>query len=176
MNPSQPIIAIADQGAVALDALLILNNANARETSFLSFAEWEHMVAEAFSATCVGPSAFLLTFAPDADYASPNFEWFRERETAFIYVDRIVVGAEHRRSGVARRLYENLFAQALRAGMRKIVCEINADPPNPVSDAFHAAMGFVEVGRACLANGKTVRYMCKRLSQTAEYSTGPQLR
>jgi predicted GNAT superfamily acetyltransferase len=38
------------------------------------------------------------------------------------------------------------------------VCEVNAEPPNPASDAFHAAMGFAEVGSATLGGGKQVRY------------------
>jgi predicted GNAT superfamily acetyltransferase len=37
------------------------------------------------------------------------------------------------------------------------------DPPNPVSDAFHRALGFTEIGRAALANGKTVRYLEREL-------------
>jgi uncharacterized protein len=44
-------------------------------------------------------------------------------------------------------------------------CEINLLPPNPASDAFHARMGFVEVGAAQLANGKTVRYLERALDQ-----------
>ena len=36
----------------------------------------------------------------------------------------------------------------------------NTDPPNPGSDAFHARLGFHEVGRAFLADrGKSVRYL-----------------
>jgi predicted GNAT superfamily acetyltransferase len=46
-----------------------------------------------------------------------------------------------------------------------IVCEVNLDPPNPASDAFHAALGFAEVGTAVIDNGdKTVRYLSRRLA------------
>ncbi len=60
-------------------------------------------------------------------------------------------------------LYETLFERARAAGQEQVVCEVNADPPNPASDAFHAALGFVEVGSAPLASGKTVRYFQRML-------------
>jgi len=42
---------------------------------------------------------------------------------------------------------------------------VNALPPNPVSDKFHAAHGFDEVGTATFDNGaKTVRYLLRRLT------------
>jgi len=38
------------------------------------------------------------------------------------------------------------------------------DPPNPASDAFHAAHGFSEVGRSAIHGGsKTVRYLSRAL-------------
>ena len=41
-----------------------------------------------------------------------------------------------------------------------VPAEINVDPPNPASDRFHQAFGFVEVGSAFLADrAKTVRYL-----------------
>jgi predicted GNAT superfamily acetyltransferase len=37
-------------------------------------------------------------------------------------------------------------------------------PPNPASDAFHAALGFVEVGTASVHDGsRTVRYLSQTL-------------
>ena len=44
-----------------------------------------------------------------------------------------------------------------------MVCEVNAEPPNPASDAFHAALGFTEVGQATLNRGKVVRYFARLL-------------
>lgn len=156
---------IASQSETTSAALLGLNNANAVETSYLTRDEWQTMIAGAFNAICIENSAALLvTFDQDADYDSVNFQWFRERLDRFVYIDRIVVSETHRGAGLARILYEHLFGLARAAGHHTVTCEVNAVPPNPGSDAFHARMGFEEMGLAELADrGKTVRYFSKRL-------------
>ena len=109
--------------------------------------------------------AFLLAFDQDARYDSPNFIWFRARYPRFVYVDRIVVAPSARGRGCARRLYDDLFEHAARAGHDRVVCEVNKTPPNPASDAFHAALGFVEVGSASVHGGsRTVRYLSHTLA------------
>ncbi len=160
---ASPIRPIAGEDAATRAALLALNNANARETSLLTPGKWDDMVAAAFSATCFADgAAFLIAFDQAAPYDSPNFLWFRERLPRFVYVDRIVVAETHRGRGLARRLYHDLFSKAGAAGHDRIVCEVNAVPPNPGSDAFHARLGFAKVGSAQLAGtGKTVRYLAK---------------
>ena len=45
-------------------------------------------------------AAFLLAFREGAPYDSPNYLWFVERYPHFLYVDRIVVAAAHRGSGL----------------------------------------------------------------------------
>ena len=113
----------------------------------------------------VGNLDAFLAFDQGADYDSPNFLWFRARYVSFVYVDRIVVAASARRRGCARRLYRDLFEHAERAGHERVVCEVNISPPNPASDAFHAALGFVEVGSASVQEGsKTVRYLSRALT------------
>jgi len=64
-----------------------------------------------------------------------------------------------------RSLYAELFERAQSAGHQTVVCEVNSDPPNPGSDAFHARLGFVEVGTAQIHGGrKTVRYLARSLT------------
>lgn len=153
---------IAELSAPDADILLALNNAHQKETSFLTQRDWDHLVSQAYSATAVGTDGFLITFDQHADYDSPNFVWFQEKYDAFVYVDRIVVSAAARGRGIARTLYEAMMSAAQADGHSRIVCEVNIDPPNPGSDAFHDQMGFVEVGRAHLKDReKTVRYLCK---------------
>lgn len=150
----------------ARDALLAINNASARETSLLTREKLDRMIAAARVATFVAPdAAFLLGFAQDDDYDGGHFLWFRNRFPRFIYVDRIVVAASYRRRGFGRALYMDLFARAERFGHTHVVCEVNAVPPNPTSDAFHAAEGFEQVGTATFdAGAKTVRYLLRRRS------------
>jgi predicted GNAT superfamily acetyltransferase len=63
---------------------------------------------------------------------------------------------------MARGLYEELFAAAVQASHSLVACEVNVEPPNPASDAFHEALGFSEVGRAVIHDGeKQVRYLVK---------------
>ena len=107
--------------------------------------------------------AFAVILDQHADYDSPNFLWFRQRLARFAYVDRIVVASAARGNGVARALYEHVFAAAREAAHDRVVAEVNFDPPNPASDAFHARLGFSEIGRALLPNGKTVRYLERAL-------------
>ena len=142
-------------------ALLALNNTHAQELSWLEGERLEYLVGEAFLARRIGHlDAFLLAFDQDARYDSPNFIWFRARYPRFVYVDRIVVAPSARGRGCARRLYSDLFEHAGRAGHDRVVCEVNKIPPNAALDAFHAALGFVEVGTASVYDGsRTVRYL-----------------
>lgn len=147
-----------------LSALHRLNQAHAVELSSLSLSRFAELAGRAFYAKALPPDAFLLAFDESADYDSPNFLWFRERYDRFVYVDRIVVGQARRGEGLARRFYDDLFAEARAKGHTRIVAEVNSDPPNPASDAFHAALGFKVAGEAHLADrGKSVRYLLRDL-------------
>ena len=148
--------------------LLELNNAHARELSWLQPEQLEDLIGQAFLARRIGTvDAFVLALDQDANYSSPNFQWFRARYSRFVYVDRIVVASSARGRGCARRLYRDLFEHAIQAGHAQVFCEVNIRPRNPVSDAFHAAWGFVEVGTATVHGGsRTVRYLSHTLART----------
>lgn len=140
---------------------LALNNAHATELSWQDENSFAHLLKEAFHARwSPDQTAFLIAFDERANYSSENFRWFQRHFKRFVYVDRVVVSPAHRGKGLAKMLYADLFAAVRTAGQSRVVCEINFDPPNPASDAFHAALGFVEVGHAILAGkGKVVRYL-----------------
>jgi predicted GNAT superfamily acetyltransferase len=146
-------------------AVIALNNAHAKELSWLAPERLPFLAAHAFAARRIGEvDAFLLAFDQDAPYNSPNFLWFRARFLRFVYVDRVVVATAARGRGLARTLYADLFDHTIRAAHDRVVCEVNSRPPNPESDAFHAALGFVEVGRASVHNdSKDVRYLSRML-------------
>lgn len=150
-------------------ALLALNNAYATELSPLDAAALDRLLATAAHATGVAPAdALLIAFDQDADYASVNFRWWQARRPNFLYVDRLVVAPHARGKGLARALYADLFAA--HPG-RVVVCEVNSDPPNPASDAFHAVHGFGYAGEATLhGRGKSVRYLERVLPPGRPYA------
>jgi predicted GNAT superfamily acetyltransferase len=147
------------------DAMLALNNAHAQELSLLEPERFAYLIEHAFLVRKIGDlDGFLIAFDQDARYDSPNFLWFRARYPRFVYVDRIVVAAKARGRGYARRLYNDLFAHARHAGHDRVGCEVNSRPPNPISDGFHAALGFTKVGQASVyANSRTVQYLSRTL-------------
>jgi hypothetical protein len=147
------------------NALVSLNNTHALELSYLDVAGLRRLVYDSSVSWRIGVAdALLIAFDQDAPYVNQNFAWFKKRYATFLYVDRVVVAPAARGKGFGRSLYENVFHYASRNGHERVVCEVNMDPPNPTSDAFHHSMGFVEVGTATLSGTKTVRYFERRLS------------
>jgi predicted GNAT superfamily acetyltransferase len=163
--PTSQIETITMQDERAHAALRSLNNLHARETSFLTPKRWRELIDCAFAATCIRDSAALLiALDNDAVYDNVNFQWFHQRLPRFVYIDRIIVAGEHRGEGLARLMYHDLFRRMQEAGHDKVVCEVNAVPANPGSDAFHSRMGFSEMGRGPLPGGdRVVRYLTKQL-------------
>lgn len=107
--------------------------------------------------------AFLLAFGPGAPYDSPNYRWFGARSSEFLYIDRVVVSAAHQRGGFGHSLYRDVEEFARAAGLRRLVCEVDIEPLNAPSDAFHSRRGFAEVGTQWLPGG-TKRVSLRELS------------
>lgn len=59
-------------------------------------------------------------------------------------IQTIAVAEPARRRGIARRLIEELSADAARRGARELLLEVRAD--NEPARALYAAFGFVEIG------------------------------
>ena len=106
-------------------------------------------------------AAFLLAFRKGDDYAGVNFAWFCDRYDDFLYVDRVVVAPDFRGQKLADLLYDDIDAFAHERGVPRITCEVNAEPPNPVSLRFHERRGFKKVGREGYA-AKTVSMLERR--------------
>ncbi len=148
------------------DAVLALNNAHAVETSVLTLGGLTALRAQAFVAAGVerGAAAFLIALADTAAYDNPNFAWYGARFDRFVYIDRVITAPHARGRGLARALYAHLFARATQAGHARIVCEVNAEPPNPISQAFHDALGFEILDRCTVVEQhKVVCYLAKQL-------------
>ena len=142
--------------------VLALNARHEVETAPLDAARLDRLIALSCSATArADGQAFLLACDADAPHDGARFAWFRARLDAFVYVDRIVVAPALRGTGLARRLYGMVIAHAAARGW-PVVCEVNADPPNPRSAAFHARLGFEEMACEAADRGKTVSYLIRR--------------
>jgi uncharacterized protein len=105
-------------------------------------------------------AAFALVLPPDAGYDSANFAWFQEHYgREFLYLDRVVVSEANRRSGIGGMIYDAAEADAAAYG--RLTCEVNAEPPNDASLAFHAHRGFIETGRLAHDSGKVTAMLVK---------------
>lgn len=83
--------------AAVREAVLRLNQAHVAELSTLQPDALDRLIDNAFRATVIGEAdAFLIAFAQDADYDSPNFGWFKARLDRFVYIDRIAVAPSAR--------------------------------------------------------------------------------
>lgn len=108
-------------------------------------------------------AAMLVTFGPGAAYDSANYVWLSERFDRFRYVDRIVVAPSHKRRGLGATLYDALAEHAVASGAPRLLCEVNVEPPNPQSIAFHERTGWRTVEDREHGPGKVVRYFEKPL-------------
>jgi hypothetical protein len=163
MEPADSASMLRAPGPDDLDVLLVLSNAQEREIGVFTRAAFEELVQLSFRARMTpARDAFLIALAERAPASAPNYHWFAERFERFVYIDRVVVAEHARRQGLARLLYDDLFEAAMQAGYSRVCCEVNIDPPNPGSDGFHTALGFLEIGTAWLPDrGKRVRYLTR---------------
>ncbi|MCB1029489.1 MAG: GNAT family N-acetyltransferase [Microthrixaceae bacterium] len=132
-------------------AVLALNNAEVPRVTALDEPALERYRGVLNDRLAIGPEGdpdgFCWTVGPNADYWSTNYAWVAERHDRFVYLDRVVVAPRARGRGVARALYDEVSARAVGVA-EWFVLEVNTRPRNEESLAFHARLGFVEIGRA----------------------------
>jgi predicted GNAT superfamily acetyltransferase len=95
---------------------------------------------------------FLIAVAQDSGYPSKYFQWFCQRYTRFIYIDRVIVAEWARGNRIAWRLCEDVerFASEL---YYPLASDVYSYPPNEVSLSFHDKYGFQRVGSQLIDNG-----------------------
>ena len=121
---------------------------------------------ERATGTSVGViGGFCMVLAPGADYHSGNYRWFSERSDHFVYLDRVAIAPAYQRRGLGRALYAEVERLAVERcpGAKQFALEVNLRPRNDTSLAFHAALGFVEVGQRETSYGALVSLMSKPL-------------
>lgn len=143
-------ITIRDVQEHELDAILAMNNAAGSGILPMNQAQiryfWQNAdyfrVAE--SDDCL--VGFLIAMTRDADYASSNFRWFKERYDAFVYIDRIVIAKGQRSAGIGRLFYADVqsFAETRAPAL---VAEVFMEESTHPALLFHGSFGFHEVGQ-----------------------------
>jgi predicted GNAT superfamily acetyltransferase len=133
------------------------------EISLADFLEFNgrHLVAVDRAGTMVG---YLLSFSSGSDYDDSEFCDLRHRVAEpFFYICQVVVAPEHRGRRIGSALYEALAETARHQGARLLCCDVNTNPPNPDSFAFHRRLGFFEIGEGTASNGFAIAFLARRL-------------
>jgi len=103
----------------------------------------------------------LIVIGPGEPYQSANYSWLDNQFTNFCYVDRIIIDSNKKRKGYGRLLYLALEEHAVSVGADILLCEVNVEPENPQSLAFHASLGWIPFQDREHGPGKVVRYFQK---------------
>jgi uncharacterized protein len=153
-------ILIRDYKSSDLSEILNINEASVELLSPMKESRFHEMAKQAtlvWTAEIDSKVAgFMIIFDSIAQYDSPNFLWFNEHCTDFLYIDRIVIHAASRGLGLGRKFYSKLSDYAARSGYQRLVCEVDSDPPNQPSLDFHCLQGFVEISEFSPGSGKMV--------------------
>ena len=158
-------IAIRDVREHELDHVLALNNAagptilpldTVKVGRFFDNAEY-FRIAEVDGHI----AGFLIALRENGDYESPNFQWFRERYPAFVYIDRIVVAKPYRGLGLGRVFYADATSYA-EVRVPVLSCEVFLEPRDDVSVLFHGTYGFHEVGQQIMPGVDKRVSLCRR--------------
>lgn len=83
-------------------------------------------------------AGFVITLPPGSVYDSSRYDWFEQRLDDYVYLDRIVVGRDHRRKGVASRLYDAVEAD--------VPVALEVYDTNEPSLEFHRRRGYRQIG------------------------------
>jgi predicted GNAT superfamily acetyltransferase len=88
---------------------------------------------------------FIICMREGSAYGSENYKFFTQRLKKFLYVDRVAIDDRHRRAGLGKAIYEDIFTHAGNDNL-PIALEVNTQPVNQPSLNFHEKMGFDQVG------------------------------
>ena len=111
---------------------------------------------------------YLIAYGADAVYDGEEFAWFRARYEAFLYIDQIAIAPGSRHGGVGAALYRAVAAEAQATGYERLTCEVNLEPPNPISLRFHDKNGFARVGTMATHDGRTVALLRRELREARQ--------
>ena len=88
---------------------------------------------------------FVVCLEAGAAYTSLNYKYISKKAEKFVYIDRVAIRNQHRRSGIGKSLYEIIFDYSKKFEL-PIYCEVNTKPKNQPSLDFHGKIGFLKIG------------------------------
>lgn len=152
-----------------LDAIMRANNAEIPEVSELQNATAMRLLEladQALVAEVEGAFAGFAFALPGgiADFDALNYRWFEDNLEDYLYVERIVIADGNRGSGVGRALYDHLIETSERS---HLVSEVNTNPRNDASLAFHDRFGFEPIGELTYGDDIT----CVKLARKSPDAT-----
>lgn len=161
------VLEIRDLVAADVPQAAKLNNAAVPAVNALDEVEFRELLGMADRSWGIDHEgvlgALLVTFAPGAAYRSANYIRLSTLYDNFSYVDRVVVSPTLWRRGLAAGLYGTLADHARQQGRQRLLCEVNVEPPNPRSVAFHEANGWRAIEDYEHEPHKVVRYFERAL-------------
>ena len=151
MNPQYRLHTFSNSSnnEAQLQSIYDLNQANTPEVGSLESIQYLKQLID-FSAynllilkedDIVG---FIIRMREGSAYSSENYKFFTKRLKKFLYVDRVAIDERHRRAGLGKAIYEDIFAQARKDNL-PIALEVNTQPVNQPSLNFHEKMGFDKI-------------------------------
>ncbi|PJK07265.1 GNAT family N-acetyltransferase [Lysobacteraceae bacterium NML08-0793] len=163
-------IAIRDVLEHELDSVLALNNAagpgilpiDAQRMRYL-FDNAEYFRVAEREGHIVG---MLIAFGNQSLHDSPNFAWFGERLSDFLYIDRIAVSSRRRGGGVGRALYADVQSYA-EARYPELCCEVFLQEGTDPALLFHGTSGFREIGQNLQPDGTRASMLVKPMCSHA---------
>ena len=118
-----------------------------------------HLAAEGANQVVVG---YALAFNSNAPYDGEEFGFFQQTMAQpFIYIDQVATQLEFRRTGMGSSIYDAIEKGARLSKASALCCEVNINPPNPVSFAFHRSRGFRQSGTLTTTDGRVVALLAK---------------
>ena len=143
-------INVSNYSELELNAIFDLNQLNTPEVGSLESLDYLKKLIglSAYNLLvlkCEEIVGFIICMREGSTYGSENYKFFTQRLKKFLYVDRVVVDERHRRSGLGKAIYQDIFAYVNDKNL-PIALEVNTEPVNQPSLNFHEKMGFEKVG------------------------------
>ncbi|MEQ9618354.1 MAG: GNAT family N-acetyltransferase [Deltaproteobacteria bacterium] len=111
---------------------------------------------------------YVCALTREAAYYGEEFLWFQKHITGnFLYIDQVAISKPFRYKGLGKRLYSDLEELSRQINITTLVCEVNYEPFNVESQAFHHQLGFIEIDRIS-TRGIVVSLLVKKLNSNGK--------